>query len=244
MDLNIRYNWGDQSISNWGASSQSHTWPSIGIFCVKAQATDSHGAFRAWSECKSVTITEHTHTITASAGANGSISPSGNVTVNNGADRTFTISADATHHIQNVLVDGVSVGIVSSYTFNNVTKNHTIAASFTVDNQSPVANAGPNQTVNERVVVRLKGNNSSDPDGSVVAYSWSQISGPSVYLSNASQIEANFTSPNVDPSGETLIFQLVVTDNKGLQATDSCSVEVIREPVADSDGEGSTSGYR
>ena len=178
------------------------------------------------------------NTITASAGANGSISPSGNVTVSYGSNRTFTITADAAYHITNVLVDGVSVGAASTYTFSNVTQNHTIAASFTVDNQPPAANAGPDQTVNEGVVVKLKGNSSSDPDGSIAAYSWSQMSGPPVQLSNAGQIEANFTSPNVVPSGETLVFQLVVTDNEGLQATDSCSVYVTREPVADSDGDG------
>jgi len=178
------------------------------------------------------------NTITASAGANGSISPSGNVTVSYGSNRTFTITADAAYHITNVLVDGVSVGAASTYTFSNVTQNHTIAASFTVDNQPPAANAGPDQTVNEGVVVKLKGNSSSDPDGSIAAYSWSQMSGPPVQLSNAGQIEANFISPNVVPSGETLVFQLVVTDNEGLQATDSCSVYVTREPVADSDGDG------
>ena len=106
------------------------------------------------------------------------------------------------------------------------------------DNQPPVANAGPNQTVNEGVVVKLKGNNSSDPDGSIAAYSWNLISGPPVQLSNSGQIEAEFISPNVVASGETLIFQLVVTDNEGLQATDSCSVIVTREPVTDSDGDG------
>jgi hypothetical protein len=159
--LEFRYDWGDAPISDWGASSQSHAWPSVGTFCVKAQAKDSNGALSDWSGCKSITITENTHTITASAGANGSISPSGSLTVSHGSNRTFTITANATHHIQNVLVNGVSVGAVSIYTFNNVTQNHTIAASFTVDNQSPLANAGPDQTVNEGVVVKLKGNNSS-----------------------------------------------------------------------------------
>jgi hypothetical protein len=184
------------------------------------------------------TIAESTHTITASAGANGSISPSGSVTVSHGSNRTFTINADATYHIHNVLVDGVSVGAVSTYTFTNVTQNYTIAASFTVDNQPPIANAGPDLTANEGAVVKLKGHNSSDPDGSIAAYSWSQISGPPVQVSNSGQTEANFTSPNVIPSGETLVFQLVVVDNEGLQATDSCSVYVTREPITDSDGDG------
>jgi PKD repeat protein len=106
------------------------------------------------------------------------------------------------------------------------------------DNQPPIANAGPDQTANEGAVVKLKGNNSSDPAGSIAAYSWNQISGPPVQISNSGQIEANFLSPNVVPSGDTLIFQLIVTDNEGLQATDTCSVYVTREPVTDSDGDG------
>ncbi len=236
--LEFRYDWGDGSISDWGASSQSHAWSSVGIFCVKGQAKDSNGALSGWSGCKSITITENTYTIAASAGVNGSISPSGSVTVSHGSNRTFTITADAAYHITNVLVDGVSVGTVSTYTFSNVTQSHTIAASFTVDTQPPLANAGPDQTVNEGVVVKLKGNGSSDPDGSIAAYSWSQISGPPVHLSNAGQIEANFTSPNVVASGDTLVFQLVVTDNEGLQATDSCPVFVTRDPVIDNDGDG------
>jgi uncharacterized repeat protein (TIGR02543 family) len=72
-------------------------------------------------------------TITASAGTHGSISPSGAVSVNNGASQAFTITPDATYHVAGVLVDGSSVGAVASYTFNNVTASHTIAASFAIN---------------------------------------------------------------------------------------------------------------
>jgi hypothetical protein len=155
-------------------------------YYLAATAYDNDNNESAYSaELVHTTTTETSHTITASADVNGSISPSGSLTVSHGSNRTFTISADATHHIQNVLVNGVSVGAVSTYTFSNVTQNCTISASFAVDNQPPAANVGPDQTVNEGVVVKLKGNNSSDPDGSVAAYSWSQISGPPVHLSNA-----------------------------------------------------------
>jgi uncharacterized repeat protein (TIGR01451 family) len=73
------------------------------------------------------------HTITASAGANGSITPSGAVGVNDGNSQEFTIIADSGYHIADVLVDSVSVGTVTAYTFNNVTANHTISASFIAD---------------------------------------------------------------------------------------------------------------
>jgi len=70
------------------------------------------------------------YTITASAGSGGSISPLGDVTVNKGSNRVFTITPNALYDIEKVLVDGVSVGAVSAYTFNNVAKDHTIHATF------------------------------------------------------------------------------------------------------------------
>ena len=70
------------------------------------------------------------HTITATAGPHGSISPTGSVPVNHGGSQSFTIRPDANYNIKTVLVDGVSVGPVSSYTFTNVTADHTITANF------------------------------------------------------------------------------------------------------------------
>src|SRR5439155_14095274 len=72
------------------------------------------------------------YTIAASAGSGGSISPSGNVSLNCGSSQSFSIAADPCYSIADVLVDGSSVGALASYTFSNVTANHTIAASFTL----------------------------------------------------------------------------------------------------------------
>ena len=71
------------------------------------------------------------YTITATAGEGGSITPAGEVSVKEGASQTFTITASEGYAIADVLVDGQSVGAVDSYTFENVTANHTIAALFT-----------------------------------------------------------------------------------------------------------------
>src|SRR5262249_10386534 len=60
-----------------------------------------------------------TYNIAATAGAGGSISPAGNVTVTHGANQTFTIAADSSYAVADVLVDGVSAGAVTSYTFTN-----------------------------------------------------------------------------------------------------------------------------
>ena len=77
------------------------------------------------------------HTIRASAGANGIISPAGWTSVGEGGEQTFTITPDAGYAVAKVLVDGRSVGAVSSYTFRNVTQDHTIEAVFMKANGNP-----------------------------------------------------------------------------------------------------------
>ncbi len=70
------------------------------------------------------------YTITATAGTGGRISPSGKVKVIHGANQTFTITPNAGYKIKDVKVDNVSKGAISTYTFRNVTANHTISATF------------------------------------------------------------------------------------------------------------------
>lgn len=78
-----------------------------------------------------------TYTITVSAGANGTISPSGTVSVLSGATVTFTIIPTTGYHVATVLEDGVSKGAITSYTFTNVTTNHTVIASFAASDTTP-----------------------------------------------------------------------------------------------------------
>ena len=77
------------------------------------------------------------YTIKATAGAGGSISPSGNVSVREGRDRTFTITPDKGYAISNVKIDGKSIGAVKSYTFENVRRNHAIEVIFMKANGNP-----------------------------------------------------------------------------------------------------------
>ncbi|MDD4136493.1 MAG: PKD domain-containing protein, partial [Methanoregula sp.] len=76
------------------------------------------------------TFAKKSYTITASAGTGGTISPSGSVSVTHGGDQPFTITRNPYYHISSVLVDDVSNGTISSYTFSNVTAPHTISATF------------------------------------------------------------------------------------------------------------------
>jgi len=70
------------------------------------------------------------YTIEATAGAGGSISPSGSVNVREGGDQTFTITPDKGYAVSNVKIDGKSIGAVKSYTFENVSRTHTIEVIF------------------------------------------------------------------------------------------------------------------
>jgi ethanolamine ammonia-lyase large subunit len=87
----------------------------------------------------SVSYTAIAYTVTASSGANGSISPVGPTTVYGGTTQTFSLTPDAGYHVADVLVDGVSVGAVTSYAFSNITGDHTIAASFAINSYTITA---------------------------------------------------------------------------------------------------------
>jgi len=74
-----------------------------------------------------------TYTISASADANGTITPSGAVEVNHGSNQAFTVTPSTVYHFDSLFVDGVHVDSTTSYTFVNVTANHTIAAKFAIN---------------------------------------------------------------------------------------------------------------
>ena len=105
-------------------------------------------------------------------------------------------------------------------------------------NLPPVANAGPDQNgVEQGNTVYLNGSNSYDPESAAIqSYAWVQLSGTAVTLSNASVANPSFTAPFVGTSGDTLVFQLVVTDDNGLLGKDQCAVTITDKnspPVAD-----------
>jgi hypothetical protein len=238
--LEYKFDWGDGTISSWGASSRDHSWTSDGTYCVRALARDDALITSNWSDCNNITISENSHIITATAGANGSISPSGSVIVSNGTGRIFIINPDPNYRIADVVVDGISKGAVTFYVFSNVTLNHTIEASFASNNQPPKANAGPDKTVKGGVIVKLSALGSTDPDDGIAGYSWKQTGGKAVTLSNPAIPEPIFVSPGVTGENTTLAFELTVTDKGGLKDTDSCATHVVKSGSIDTDGDGVT----
>lgn len=89
-------------------------------------------------------------TLTASTGANGSIFPSGNVTVVSGDSSSFSITPDTGYRVLDVTVDGASIGAVSNYVFSSVSADHTIFASFELippQTFTVAASSGPNGSI-------------------------------------------------------------------------------------------------
>ena len=111
----------------------------------------------------------------------------------------------------------------------------------TIVNHLPFANAGPAQTVANGAFVTLDGSASHDPDGSTLTYAWTQISGPSVTLSNPNIVRPTFYSPCV-ASNSVLTFRLVVNDGfySSAASTVNITVSVVgssSDPRLDSSGE-------
>ncbi len=101
-----------------------------------------------------------------------------------------------------------------------VTRTVTVQASCGAGNNAPTANAGPDQSVTENTVgVTLDGTGSSDSDGTIASYAWTQTAGTTVTLSDVTASQPTFTAPSVVAVGETLTFSLIVTDDDGSDST-------------------------
>ena len=151
-----QFDWGDGTQSEWSLSTSSvlHAWEAPGTYTVKARArlqgAYDEGDWGPWLlPGLTVNISGATinRTITASAGTGGTITPSGAVSVNYGANQSFSIAPDLGYGIADVLVDGVSLGAVGSYTFTNVTADHTITATFSAITYTITASAGSGGTI-------------------------------------------------------------------------------------------------
>jgi len=113
--------------------------------------------------------------------------------------------------------------------FRDATIVQTSGISSTTDttdnNILPTANAGPDQTVLEFASVTLDGSSSTDVDGTIVSFKWTQVSGTSVFLSSMTDPSPMFDAPNVDKQ-DILTFMLAVVDNSSGTASDKVKITV------------------
>ena len=125
--------------------------------------------------------------------------------------------------------DGVSLTFELTVTdFGDLQSSDTTIVNVTGDNDPPTADAGADQTVLEKSTASLDGSNSHDPDDGIESYQWKQAAGQSVTFSDPTSARPTFEAPSFDDTGDKLlVFDLIVTDNGGLQSSDSTTVSVL-----------------
>jgi len=153
------------------------------------------------------------HTITASADSNGQITPFGQVPVNDGASLAFSITANTGYQIADVLVDGVSQGAISSYTFTNVVADHSISVSFTAITFTITVSAGSGGSI-DPVGPSVSVNYGADQAFSITAGSGYHI--VDVLVDGASQgAISSYTFTNVQADHEiSATFALTIVQHK------------------------------
>jgi hypothetical protein len=116
------------------------------LYYFRARAFDGTN-YSLYSNVANTKTLSSVYTITATAGANGAISPSGAVSVSSGGTQTFAITPNTGYRTSSLTVDGSSKSIVSSYTFTNVSSNHTISAAFSAASYTITASSSSNGAI-------------------------------------------------------------------------------------------------
>ena len=169
------------------------------------------------------------HTITATAGANGSISPSGTVEVTEGADQTFSITANAGYEIASLKVDGVAVSIASSYTFTNVTGAHTIEATF--KQKMTVEKPGiSKQPQNASVKVEEQATFAVVATGTDLKYQWRiDRNDGKGFVDITGANGASYTTSAVDMNCNGFKYQCVISNSAGSVTTKTAILTVTED---------------
>lgn len=131
-----RYDWdfGDGQIVSDAGPTVSHTYLGGGNYTAILTVTDNNGESASASAATAVP-----YKVTASAGPNGTITPAGDVFVSSGGSQAYSIEPDTWYGISDVVVDGSSQGPVTTFTFDNVTADHTVSAVFYLLDTTPPA---------------------------------------------------------------------------------------------------------
>ena len=169
------------------------------------------------------------HTITATAGANGSISPSGNVEVVEGADQTFTITANEGYEIESLKVDGAAVSTATSYTFTNVRAAHTIEATFKQKITVEKPSIGK-QPQNVSVKAGEQATFTVAATGTDLKYQW-QIdrNDGKGFADIAGADRASYTTSAVDKNCNGYKYQCVISNSAGSVTTGTATLTVTED---------------
>lgn len=182
--------------------------------------------------------TGETYSVTASAGANGSIAPSGDIEVEEGAQQTFVFTPDSGYVVEEVLVNGNSVGAVESYSFTNIGADQSISVSFVLETSDTVfyevtaGVVGGGSISPAGTLTVAEGNDQSFTFTADTGYELSDVmvNGSSVGLVDSytfTGISANQTITAYFSEIELATFEVTATAGDNGSITPSGSIEVL-----------------
>ena len=232
-----------------GADRASYTTSAADKNCngYKYQCVISNSAGSVTTGTATLTVTEDVtppavtkHIITATAGANGSISPSGKVEVVEGADQTFSIKAKDGYEIASLKVDGKTVNTAASYTFKNVTAAHTIEVTFkqkATPVQPTVKKPGiSKQPQNVSVKAGEQATFTVKATGTDLTYQW-QINrnNGKGFVDITGADKASYTTGVVDMLCNGYKYQCVISNSAGSVTTNAATLTVTESTTPSPD---------
>ena len=219
------------------SGQQFKEWEVVSGTITLASSTSETTTFTMPAEAVSVkanyeAIPVTGYTITATAGANGSISPSGAVRVAAGGSQTFTISPSSGYVIDTLKVDGLEVTATTSYTFSEVNSNHTIEVNFKQESQTPdvpdvTAPSITTQPGNATVKVGETATFTIAASGDNLTYQWKiNRNDGNGWVNIAGATATSYTTSTVNISCNGFKYKCVVSNSAGNVESNSATLTV------------------
>jgi gliding motility-associated-like protein len=242
------------TITNASSPTVSITGLGAGVYTFRLSVTSNSGE-TAYDDVK-ITVLGVNQAPVANAGPDITLTlPTNAVTLNgSGSDPDGTISSYTWAKVSGPTVtlgatNAASLSLTNllqgTYVFSLTVKDNlgststdqvTVTVNAAATNQNPVANAGPDKTINLPTNTTNLTGSGSDPDGTITAYLWEKVTGPSVTMTNTNSATLSLSALLAG----SYTFRLTVTDNKGAKASDDINVIVVaanQSPVANAGGD-------